>query len=83
MRCKGWRRTGGAFNLGPVKWEQCTKDAVVILEVVQDGKTEEFPGCQECWQEAIDSGIQINSSRPTPRETDEKTAGEISSSDVA
>lgn len=64
MRCEGWRRYGGVFTLGPVTWKQCDNEATVILEVVQDGKTELLPGCAICWQEAIDAGIQINSTRP-------------------
>jgi hypothetical protein len=70
MRCEGWRRYGGAFTLGPVTWKQCKNEAIVILEVVQDGKIESLPGCATCWQEAIDNGIQINSSRPTKRASD-------------
>jgi len=70
MRCEGWRRNGGAFTLGPVEWKQCENEAIVILEVVQDGKVESLPGCAICWQECIDSGIQINSSRPTQRAAD-------------
>lgn len=70
MRCEGWRRNGGAFTLGPVTWKQCENEAVVILEVVQDGKVESLPGCATCWQECIDSGIQINSSRPTQHAPD-------------
>ncbi len=75
MKCEGWRRNGAAFTLGPVTWKQCENEAVVILEVVQDGKVESLPGCAICWQECIDSGIQINSSRPTPRAPDAPKRG--------
>jgi len=66
MRCEGWRRNGGAFTFGPVKWEQCKNDAIVLLTVEQDGTVEELPACSACWQECLDNGIQINSSRPIP-----------------
>lgn len=72
MQCEGWRRYGGAFTFGPVRWEQCKNEAVVILGVVQDGKTDEYPSCRVCWQECIDNGIKINSSRLAPNTVDEK-----------
>jgi len=64
MQCEGWRRTGGAFTLGPVKWEQCTNDAIVTIEVTQDGKTEKMPACLKCWNEAIETGIKISEVLP-------------------
>ena len=54
-RCEGWRRHGGAFTFGPVKWEQCENDATVMLTVIQDGKQTVQPACQECWQEGSDN----------------------------
>lgn len=64
MRCEGWRRNGGAFTLGPVKWEQCKNDAIAIIKVVQDGKAEDFPACSICWKECIDKGIEIKGAQP-------------------
>jgi hypothetical protein len=64
MRCEGWRRTGGAFTFGPVKWEQCTEDAIVNLVVTQKDKQETLPACKTCWQECIDNKIEINEAKP-------------------
>lgn len=64
MRCEGWRRTCDAFSLGPAKWEQCSNEAIVNLEVKQDGKLENLPGCQTCWNEAKERGIEIISAKP-------------------
>lgn len=64
MRCEGWRRHGGMFTLGPVTWSQCKNEAVVVIDLEQDGKREKLPGCMECWREAIDSGIKILSVEP-------------------
>jgi hypothetical protein len=55
MQCEGYRRTGGAFTIGPVKWEQCPEDAVVILTVEQEGKTQDFPACLKCWKETLEN----------------------------
>jgi hypothetical protein len=63
MRCEGWRRRGGAFTFGPVKWEQCNNDAVVMLEVEQ-GQVEKQPACLACWNEAVERRIKIISSVP-------------------
>ena len=52
MRCEGYRRTGGAFTLGPVKWEQCKNDAVVMMEFKHDGEVQTLPACRECLGEA-------------------------------
>lgn len=54
MRCEGYRRNGGAFTYGPVKWVQCPKNAVVNLTVTQGKETKTFPSCQECWKEATE-----------------------------
>lgn len=64
MQCEGWIRTGGAFTLGPVKWEQCKSDAVVELTVIQDEKQETFPACQICWKEGIEKSIVIKEITP-------------------
>jgi hypothetical protein len=64
MQCEGYRRTGGAFTIGPVKWEQCPNDAVVKLTVLQDPNDEDsetavFPACLKCWKEALENEIPI------------------------
>jgi len=65
MRCEGWRRHGGIFTLGPVEWEQCSSEAVMLLTVVQAGKiTEDLPSCEACRQECQDRGIDILSTKP-------------------
>lgn len=58
MRCEGWRRTGGAFTFGPVKWEQCAKEAIVMLKVRQE-KEEELHSCLDCWNECKENNIEI------------------------
>lgn len=58
MRCEGWRRYGGAFTLGPVKWVRCEEDAIVVLEV-QQGEVQKIPSCVKCWNEAKENGIKI------------------------
>lgn len=61
MRCKGYVRTGGAFTLGPVKWEQCNHDAVVILTInYGDGPHEKYPACAGCWDN-VRKGLDPNS----------------------
>ena len=52
-RCEGYRRIGGAFTLGPPKWEQCKADATVKLTLVQDSQQQVMPACHTCWNEAI------------------------------
>lgn len=66
VRCEGWRRYGGAFTFGPVRWEQCKNDAVVNLKVRQEGEVQEMPGCMECWNEAIENSgkIEILEAKP-------------------
>lgn len=69
-QCEGWRRRGGAFTLGPVKWSQCEEEAEVMLKIKQDNKTQEMPGCKECWQEAIEhKSIKVLSATPIMKET--------------
>ena len=63
VRCEGWRRNGGAFTLGPVTWEQCKNDAIVMLKVKQ-GKIEELPACAECWEEGRENKIEILEVKP-------------------
>lgn len=55
----GHRRYGGAFTLGPVRWEQCKNTAKVILKVKQEGRIDILPACQECWEECIENKIEI------------------------
>ncbi len=65
-QCEGWRTHGGAFSFGPVNWEQCKHEAIVVLTVIQE-KTEEMPACLTCWQEAIDNKIKISAVIPLRR----------------
>ena len=59
-RCEGWRRTGGAFTLGPVVWNQCENEGEVMLTTKMKGeKKQTLPACKTCWQECIDKGIRI------------------------
>ena len=62
-RCEGYRRYGGAFTLGPVRWEQCKNDAAVTLTVEQE-TTERMRACMECWNEAKERGIKIHGAEP-------------------
>jgi len=64
MRCEGQERRGGAFSMGPVVWKQCKADATVMLTAVQNGKEENQPSCQKCWQKALDFGITITKAVP-------------------
>jgi len=65
VQCEGWRRRGGAFTMGGrPKWTQCKNDAIVMVEAVQDGKTEMMPACMTCWEESVERGIQINKVTP-------------------
>lgn len=59
IRCEGWRRNGGIFTFGPVTWEQCKENGVVMLTVNQDGKTQKLPACKDCWKEVIEKKIEI------------------------
>lgn len=63
-RCEGWRRYGGVFTFGPVKWVQCKERGIVSLTVKQDGKTQTLPSCKTCWNEAIEKGIKITKATP-------------------
>ena len=65
IQCEGYVRTGGAFSLGPVRWVQCENEAKVNIRLIQDGKEETLPGCNDCWQRAIEwKGIKIISVEP-------------------
>jgi len=65
MDCEGYRRYGGAFSFGPVKWVQCTNEAVVILKIEQDNKVSDFPACTTCWKEGIENTkISILNAKP-------------------
>ena len=57
IQCEGYRRNGGAFQLGPVKWERCKNDATHYVTVSQDGKRSKLPACEKCLTECIDNGI--------------------------
>ena len=63
-RCEGYRRYGGVFTLGPVKWEQCKENAIVTLKVKQDNKIETSLACQTCWNECLDNKIEIIEAKP-------------------
>ncbi len=66
IRCEGWRRHGGAFSFGPVKWAQCKEDAVVLLTIKQ-GKEKKttLPACKLCWNKSINhKGIKIIEVKP-------------------
>ena len=63
MQCQGWRRYGGVFTFGPVRWEQCKNEAVVNLTVKQK-KIEILPACLTCWDECISTGIKIIKAEP-------------------
>lgn len=70
MRCEGYRKYGSFMTLGPRVWRQCENEAIALLEIEQDGKVETLPGCDVCWQEAIDRGIKILSVRPIAKAED-------------
>jgi hypothetical protein len=63
-RCEGYRRYGGVFTFGPVRWEQCNENATVMLTVVQDGKKETLPACPTCWNECIENKMKIIAATP-------------------
>jgi hypothetical protein len=63
-RCEGYRRYGGAFTLGPVRWEQCPENAIVTLTVEQPGGSAVFPACAICWKEAVEKKIKILKAQP-------------------
>lgn len=71
MRCEGWRRTYGAFSLGPVDWYQCENDGTVMLKLDQGGEISELPACQHCWNECLETkGIEVLEAKPLPSNTE-------------
>jgi len=64
-RCEGYRRYGGAFTLGPVRWEQCHNTATVLLTIEQNGEIlKDSPACAECWEEGRKAGIKQIEAKP-------------------
>lgn len=63
MRCEGWRRTGGAFSLGPPTWSQCDNNATVMLDIEQEDR-QQMPACNMCWSEAKEVGLKIHNADP-------------------
>ena len=64
QQCEGWMRTGGAFTLGRPTWSQCEEEARVRITAEQDGQVKTYPACQQCWEQAIATGIKIMSVVP-------------------
>lgn len=66
-QCSGERRFGGAFTFGPVVWRQCENTAIAMLTVRHSDKTtQELPACAICWQECLDTNIEIVRATPIP-----------------
>lgn len=64
-QCDGRRRYGGAFTLGPPRWEQCTNAATVLLTLEQDGETlTDSPACATCWAESRQTGLKQIDAKP-------------------
>lgn len=65
-RCEGWRRYGGAFSLGPVKWEQCKALATVMITFKdpETRKKKTLPACKECAAECWRTGLKILKTQP-------------------
>lgn len=66
-RCEGWRRFGGAFTLGPVRWEQCKETGTVMLKTNQGGAVTTLPACPKCWAEAVENKIVIEATPITSK----------------
>lgn len=68
LRCDAWRRHGGAFTFGPVRWHRCTNNATVLLTVEQEGEvTLDSPTCDTCWRESMSAEkITIKEVKPIP-----------------
>lgn len=64
LRCEGWRRHGGAFTLGPVKWVQCEAAPIVMLKFEEDHNCKTLPACNTCWKECIAAGVKILEVKP-------------------
>ncbi|MCK5612587.1 hypothetical protein KAR91_62525 [Candidatus Pacearchaeota archaeon] len=71
-RCEGYRRRGGAFTFGPVRWYQCEETATVMISFKQeDEKVAKLPACNRCWAEGVSSGsIEIIEVKPITQEID-------------
>lgn len=68
-QCGGWRRYGGIFTLGPVKWEHCKEKPLVLLKFENDhGKAQILPACMHCWNECKANGVKILSVEPIKEE---------------
>jgi hypothetical protein len=59
QQCEGWTRHGGAFTIGPPRWERCRNESTWLLTATQNGETRHFPVCDECREEAKLRGITI------------------------
>lgn len=60
LLCEGYRRYGGAFTFGPMKWEQCKEKAEFQITVKQEEEgTQTFPMCKTCWKEAVKNKMDI------------------------
>ena len=70
IRCEGWTRIGAFIMGGTPGWQQCKKDAIVILTVTQDeGEVTEQPACLSCWEEGKKHNIPISNAVPVEGET--------------
>jgi hypothetical protein len=61
-RCQGWRRYGGMFTFGPVRWVQCKNKGVALLTTYNSDNGEiqkPKPACVDCWIECIESEVLI------------------------
>jgi len=74
MKCEGCtRREGGMMAFGPVKWQQCEKEATVIIKFKQGREDiNTLPACPACWGKCIDSeNIEILSVEVIKKPKDE------------
>ena len=67
-RCMGQRRYGGAFTLGPVRWERCKNPAVFIVDTEDDKGPFRTTICLECWKEAEAEKLPIRNPRMIKKE---------------
>jgi hypothetical protein len=60
-QCQGFRRYGGAFTLGPVRWEQCKEAPIVLITLISGttGKPTTMPACNTCWLECINQKVEL------------------------
>ena len=68
IQCEGYVKRGNFMTFGPVRWIQCKNDAIVTVTVVQEGKTETFPACKECWARCKSFGIELIEVMPIEEE---------------